>query len=165
MLDQSLGGYRMAWAHASQIRARVGELVGLTLADAEEYPEWMLGVIRWLRYEADGGLSAGIELVSRRTMAVGLRVHGADGFTQEPIRALEIRSLADQEINFLVPNSLDCGATRIEVVRDLVVDAENEARIEEILAGVEVLLNAGDYALLRPLRNDLVAETEAGARQ
>ena len=28
-----------------------------------------------------------------------------------------------------------------------------------------VLLNAGDYALLRPLRSDLVAETEAGAVQ
>jgi len=165
VLDQSLGGYRMAWAHASQIRARVGELVGLTLADADEYPEWMLGVIRWLRYEADGGLSAGIELVSRRTAAVGLRVHGSDGFTQEPIRALEMRSLADEEINFLAPNTLDCGATRIEVVRDLVAGSENDARVEEILAGVDVLLNAGDYALLRPLRSDLVAETEAGAVQ
>ena len=163
VLDQSLGGYRMAWAHASQIRARVGELVGLTLADANEYPEWMLGVIRWLRYEADGGLSAGVELVSRRTAAVGLRVHGRDGFTQEPIRALEMRSLADEEINFLAPNTLDCGATRIEVVRDLAVGAQSESRVEEMLAGVDVLLNAGDYALLRPLRSDLVSETEDGA--
>ena len=165
VLDQSLGGYRMAWSHASQIRARVGELVGLTLADADEYPEWMLGVIRWLRYEADGGLSAGIELISRRTAAVGLRVHGNDGFAQEPIRALEMRSLADEEINFLVPNTLDFGATRIEVVRDLVTGSDVLSSVEEILAGVDVLLNAGDYALLRPLRRDLVTDAGAEAGQ
>jgi hypothetical protein len=153
VLDQSLGGYRMAWAHASQIRARVGELVGLTFADADEYPEWMLGVIRWLRYEADGGLSAGVELVSHRTEAVGLRTtEGGD-----PIRAVEIRSLDGSERQFLAPNTLDAAATRIQVVRDQPPEAP-EAEFEEILAGVDVLLNAGDYALLRPLRSDLVAE-------
>lgn len=163
VLDQSLGGYRMSWAHASQIRARVGELVGLTLAEADEYPEWMLGVVRWLRYEADGGLSAGVELISRRTAAVGLRVHDSDGVTHEAIRALEMHALEDEEVNFLAPNSLDCGATRIEVVRD--AGNPDEPDIEEILAGVDVLLNAGDYALLRPLRRDLVADAESEAEQ
>lgn len=164
VLDQSLGGYRMAWDHAQQIRARVGELVGLTLADADEDPEWMLGVIRWLRYEVDGSLSAGIELISRLTVAVGLRVHGKDGLAQEPIRALEMYALEDgQQINFLAPNSLDSDATRIEVVRDHgnAATAE-EPRVEEMLAGVDVLLNAGDYALLRPLRRDLVADLDRG---
>lgn len=167
VLDQSLGGYRMAWDHADQIRARVGELVGLTLADADEDPEWMIGVIRWLRYEDDGGLSAGVELISRRTVAVGLRVHGKDGFTQEPIRALEMEALEDSdEINFLAPNSLDSGATRIEVVRDQGgAGMTGVPAIEEMLAGVDVMLNAGDYALLRPLRRDLVAEPENGAGQ
>ena len=153
ILDQSLGGYRMAWAHAGQIRARVGELVGLTFADADEYPEWMLGVIRWLRYEADGGLSAGVELVSRHTEAVGLRT--TEG--EDPIRAVEMRSMADGERQYLAPNTLDAAATRIQVVRDQPADAP-ETQVEEILAGVDVLLNAGDYALLRPLRSDLVAE-------
>jgi hypothetical protein len=166
VLDQSLGGYRMSWPKASQIRARVGELVGLTFADADEYPEWMLGVVRWLRYEPDGGLSAGVELISRRTAAVGLRVHDGDGGTGEPIRALEMHSLDDDaELNFLAPNSLDCGATRIEVVRDQASGAGDEPGVEEILAGVDVLLNAGDYALLRPLRNDLVADAESGAER
>ena len=164
ILDQSLGGYRMAWDHADQIRARVGELVGLTLAADDEEPEWMLGVIRWLRYEDNGGLSAGVELIARRTSAVGLRVHGKEGVVEEPIRALEMEALdGSRELNFLAPNALDCGATRIEVVRD-----EAEASLvgapgsEEILAGVDVLLNAGDYALLRPLRPDLVLAADAG---
>ena len=160
MLDQSLGGYRMAWAHASQIRARVGELVGLTLAEPDERPEWMLGVIRWLRYEDDGGLSAGVELVSRRTGPVGLRVHGKDGFAREPVRAVEMESLDDaDEIQFLAPNSMDLGAAKIEVVRDQAEQGLDGApAVEEILAGINVLLNAGDYALLRPLRRDRVEQ-------
>lgn len=168
VLDQSLGGYRLAWAQADQVRARVGELVGLTLADDDaDEPEWMLGVVRWLRYEDDGGLSAGVELISRRTVAVGLRVHGKDGFAREPIRALEMESLAEgEEINFLAPNSLDAGATRIEVVRDSSnARMDGTAGVEEILAGVDVMLNAGDYALLRPLRHDLVVEAAIGVTQ
>jgi hypothetical protein len=157
VLDQSLGGYRMAWAQANQVRARVGELVGLTLADAEELrPDWMLGVVRWLRYEDDGGLSAGVELVARRTGAIGLRVHGKDGFAREPVRAVEMESLTEEgEIHVLAPNSMDTGAARIEVVRDIAERGLVEApQVEEILAGINLLVNAGDYALLRPLRSD-----------
>jgi hypothetical protein len=157
VLDQSLGGYRMAWAQASQIRARVGELVGMTLGEPEELrPDWMLGVVRWLRYEDDGGLSAGIELIARRTAAIGLRVHGKDGFAREPVRAVERESLWDEgEIHFLAPNSMDTGAARVEVVRDAAERGLAEVpQVEEILAGINLLLNAGDYALLRPLRTD-----------
>jgi hypothetical protein len=156
VLDQSLGGYRMAWPQASQIRARVGELVGLSLAEPEERGDWMLGVVRWLRYEDDGGLSAGIELVSRRTAPIGLRVHGKDGFAREPVRAVEIESLDDaDEIQFLAPNSMDTGAATIEVVRDLAEPGLRDSPpVEEFLAGINLLLNAGDYALLRPLRAD-----------
>jgi hypothetical protein len=157
VLDQSLGGYRMAWAQANQIRARVGELVGLTLADADEmHPDWMIGVVRWLRYEDDGGLSAGIELVARRTAPIGLRVHGKDGFTREPVRGVEMEALDEEGvIHFLAPNSMDTGAARIEVVRDVAERGIVEAPpVEEILAGINLLVNAGDYALLRPLRAD-----------
>ena len=160
VLDQSMGGYRLAWAQASQIRARVGELVGLTLAEADELrPDWMLGVVRWLRYEDDGGLSAGVELVARRTAAIGLRVHGNDGFAREPVRAIEMESLDEAgDFHFLAPNSMDTGAARIEVVRDAAERGLVEApSVEEILAGINLLVNAGDYALLRPLRADQVA--------
>jgi hypothetical protein len=164
VLDQSLGGYRIGWPQAGQIRARVGELVGLTLDEGEEPTEWMIGVVRWLRYEDDGGLSAGVELVSRRTAAIGLRVHGKDGFAAEPVRAVEMEALDDaSEINFLAPNSMEAGAARVEVVRDGAergLGGEAPA-VEELLAGINLLLNAGDYALLRPLRAD---QAEPGRR-
>ncbi len=167
VLDQSLGGYRLAWDHAQQIRARVGEVVGLSLAAADEEPEWMLGVVRWLRYEDNDGLSAGVELLSRRTLAVGLRVHGGNGGAQAPVRAVEMEGLErGDDMNFLAQNALDSAATRVEVVRDESAGGfAAKAGLEDLLAGVDVLLNAGDYALLRPLRPDLVLEADAGAAQ
>src|SRR5690606_1111404 len=63
VLDQSLGGYRLSWAASEQVRARVGELVGLSLS-GEDDRDWMVGVVRWLRYENDGAVQAGIELLA-----------------------------------------------------------------------------------------------------
>jgi hypothetical protein len=82
----------------------------------------------------------------------------------EPTRALEIESLeGGGELHFLAPIGMDCGAKRIEVIRDeCAARTLNEAGTEEILAGIDLMLNAGDYALLRPLRADLVAEGGAG---
>ena len=158
VLDQSLGGYRVVWDNANQIRARVGELVGITLAEADEQPDWMIGVVRWLRYEPDGGLSAGIELVSRQASAIGLRVFERGGTPRVATRALEIESIdMEGERCFLAPGVSDTEATRIEVIRDEFEyrDATLPA-VEELVAGLDVLVNAGEYAVLRPLRTDLV---------
>lgn len=165
VLDQSLGGYRVAWDNANQIRARVGELVGITLAAEDEEPDWMIGVLRWLRYEADGGLSAGIELVSRRASAIGLRIHDRGGSARAPTRALEIESIdLEGETCFLAPGVSDTEATRIEVIRDEFEYRDRDApAVEELLAGLDVLVNAGEYAVLRPLRQDLVTGIDEAA--
>ncbi|HMB56884.1 MAG TPA: hypothetical protein VKM35_06710 [Arenimonas sp.] len=164
-LDQSLGGYRMAWDNADQIRARVGELVGLTLAEGEDDPEWMVGVVRWLRYEANGGLSAGVELLSRRASAVGLRLHERDGSSRTPLRAVELEAIdGSDERAFVAATVLDAMATRVEVIRKNDDYAyEVRALNEELLAGVDVMMNAGDYSVLRALRGDLVSASEAEA--
>jgi hypothetical protein len=158
VLDQSLGGYRVVWDNANQIRARVGELVGITLANEEEEPDWMVGVVRWLRYEPDGGLSAGIELVSRQAHAIGLRVHDRSGNARTATRALEIESIdLEGERCFLAPGVSDTEATRIEIIRDEYEWRETALpATEELVAGLDVLVNAGEYAVLRPLRTDLV---------
>jgi hypothetical protein len=165
VLDQSLGGYRVTWDNANQIRARVGELVGITLAAEDEEPDWMIGVLRWLRYEPDGGLSAGIELVSRQASAIGLRVFDRGGVARSPTRALEIESIdLEGERCFLAPGVADTEATRIEVIRDEFEwrDVELPAS-EELVAGLDVLVNAGEYAVLRPLRSDLVTGVDEAA--
>jgi len=93
VLDHGLGGYRLQWPAGQQPRARIGELVGLNGAAPGLEPDWMLGVIRWLRYGADGGLMAGVELLSRRCLAVAVRP-GADHRGQ-PVRALALQPLDD----------------------------------------------------------------------
>ncbi len=164
VLDQSMGGYRMAWDNANQIRARVGELVGVTLAETEDDGEWMVGVVRWLRYETNGGLSAGVELLSRRAFPVGLCLVEVDGAAKAPVRGVEINDMGGEGHGyFLAATALESEAARIEIVRDTAV-AEFEGMLssENMLAGLDALINAGDYAVLRPLRQDLVIETPDG---
>ncbi len=149
VLDQSLGGYRMAWDSAEQARARVGELVGLNFGDEGEDQDWMVGVMRWLRYEDDGSLSAGVELLSRRSSAVALRVVSPDGGSRQVNRAVEIFPIDGQRGRcFLANASIEAGS-RVEVIHDLASHfPELAPRGPDVLADVEVLLNAGDYVML-----------------
>lgn len=160
VLDQSLGGYRIAWDNANQIRARVGELVGFSFGDDDELSYWMVGVVRWLRYEPDGGLSAGVELLSRRSKAVGLRLHDRDGGLRPPMRALQIVVVdGGDECCYLTSAIAETEATRIELVRE---DDEYEVMptpaSNSVVASVDAMLNAGDYVVLRPLRSDAVQD-------
>lgn len=149
VLDQSLGGYRMAWDSAEQARARVGELVGLNFGDQGEEQEWMVGVMRWLRYEDDGSLSAGVELLSRRACAVALRVVSADGGSRQLNRAVEIFPIDGTTGRCFISNASIESGSRIEVIHDVASRfPEIGPRGPDLLPDVEVLLNAGDYVLL-----------------
>ncbi|MFY2764544.1 hypothetical protein [Arenimonas sp. MALMAid1274] len=160
VLDQSLGGYRMVWESADQARARVGELVGLNFGDEGEDAEWMVGVMRWLRYEDDGSLSAGVELLSRKSSAVALRVVSADGGSRQINRAVEIFPIEGGTGRCFVSNAAIESGSRIEVIHDSSGQfPELTPRGPDLLPEVEVVLNAGDYVLLGERR----AETEAAA--
>lgn len=158
VLDQSLGGYRLAWERAEAVRARVGELVGLTSTLAgdtlldKEARSWMVGVIRWLRYDPQGGVDAGIELLARRAYAVGLRSLDSNGVPRAPLRGIQIDRLRPQHagaMHFLAPSVLDAQVDRLEVARapDPEHFEETQAQISEC-ADLRVLENAGDYLLL-----------------
>ena len=160
VLDQSLGGYRMAWDSAEQARAKVGELVGLGFGEAGEELDWMVGVMRWLRYETDGSLSAGVELLSRRSSPVALRVVSADGGSRQVQRAVEVFPIDGTPGRcFVCSASVEAGS-RVEVIHDAASHIpEVGARGPDLLEDVEVLLNAGDYVLLGE-RLPAPAETE-----
>jgi hypothetical protein len=152
VLDQSLGGYRLSWNRDESLRARVGELVGVAIAGDDDARDWMVGVIRWLRYDPQGEVDAGIELLARRAHAVGLRSFDTLGAPKPPLRAIQIDCLrpeANGSLHFLAPAVLDAQAARIEVAR--AVDADDfegtgvpVSQCSDIL----VLENAGDYLLL-----------------
>lgn len=87
--DQSLGGYLLSWAPREPLKVRVGELVGLALPVEEERDrEWMLGVIRWMRFSRAEQCECGVELLAHRFCAV--TVQGQDsalpGLLYAPLR-------------------------------------------------------------------------------
>lgn len=75
VLDHSFGGYRIHWQADSSLRVRIGEVIGLNVQNPNSEPDWMIAVIRWLRYEQDNSVSAGLELISRRCHAVAMRIY------------------------------------------------------------------------------------------
>ena len=152
VLDQSLGGYRVAWRGEESLRARVGELVGVAVACDDEAREWMVGVIRWLRYDATGEVDAGLELLARRAQAVGLRSLDAAGIPRSPLRAIQIQTLrpnGNGSLHFLAPAVLDVRAPRLEVARAAdPEDFEDESATVATCSEIHVLENAGDYLFL-----------------
>lgn len=152
VLDQSLGGYRVAWGGEETLRARVGELVGVAVACDDDSREWMVGVIRWLRYDASGEVDAGVELLARRAQAVGLRSLDAAGVPKSPLRAIQIQTLranGNGALHFLAPAVLDVRAPRLEVARAADPDDfEEEDLPVATCSEIHVLENAGDYLLL-----------------
>ena len=154
VLDQSLGGYRLCWAHEEGLRARVGELVGVTLAGDEEERDWMVGVIRWLRYGTGGEVDAGVELLARRAQAVGLRSVDPRGEQKPVLRAIQLdapRPDGQATLRFLAPALLDARASQLEVARapepeDF--DSETEVVSASRCSDILVLESAGDYLLL-----------------
>jgi hypothetical protein len=152
VLDQSLGGYRLSWSREESLRARVGELVGVAIAGDEDARDWMVGVIRWLRFDPHGEVDAGIELLARRAHAVGLRSVDARGAPKPPLRAIQIDALrrtGQGAVHFVAPALLDIQAPRLEVAR--AVDADDFEQAEAPLStcsDILVLENAGDYLLL-----------------
>jgi hypothetical protein len=117
VLDHSLGGYRLKWEAGQTPRARIGEVVGLNGAPpGAGEPDWMLGIIRWLRYESEGAVMAGVELLTRRCAALALRpVQG--GHAGQLLRALEIPPLEEGLPRaFLISGRLEQHTPRLEVL-------------------------------------------------
>lgn len=150
VLDQSLHGYRVAWGSQAQARARVGELVGLSLADEpDEERDWMVGIIRWLRYEADGGISAGIELLARRARAVGLC--GLNGRADErpPLRALALLPLnGEAGPRYLSQDGDEFDGSEVEILRPSSrLDGADADIVGASRVRLGLLHNGGDYVL------------------
>lgn len=94
--DQSLGGYRLRWKAEHGVRVRIGELVGLALPLASDIPrDWAIGTVRWLRYDDDGAVEAGVDLVARRSRAATLRGLSVSGGAEGSSRALALTALCD----------------------------------------------------------------------
>ncbi len=155
VLDQSLGGYRLRWTAEKRVRARVGELIGLSVSGGGDVHDWMVGVVRWLRYDPDGGMYAGVELLARRAQPLGVRVLGGDGVSrpaQRGIRLRPVRREQEGDWTLLVPSLVDARA-RLEIAHNGVMDDFDEPEPAVLRLQPRVVLeNAGDYVLLAAQR-------------
>jgi hypothetical protein len=150
VLDHSLGGYRLKWGVGQTSRARIGEVVGLnSAAPGVGEPDWMLGIIRWLRYETDGAVMAGIELLTRRCSALALRpVQG--GHAGQLLRALEIPPLGEGLPRaFLISGRIEQNTPRLEVLYGFEPYRVLPSRtMESVLTETTALAANVDYTLL-----------------
>lgn len=155
VLDQSLGGYRVRWDAAQGVRARIGELVGLSLPLDGETRDWSVGLVRWLRYDEDGAMEAGIDLIARRGHAVALRALDIEGSSQAPVRAIGLMPMDNQTAEgerevFLVDSVAGLDGPRIEVVRNgnrWDFEEGDGAKIYDC-GQLKVLRRNGDYLLV-----------------
>jgi hypothetical protein len=148
--DQGLGGYRLQWAAESGAKARIGELVGLAApGDAEdgEDREWMIGVIRWLRFSQDGQVDAGVELLARQAEAAALRISETGSGFKTPVRAIELEPLhpGNGGMSFLAPSIGERGFVRIEVSMRPERYAETREPRVRVIADIDLLENTGAY--------------------
>ncbi|MEO7326249.1 MAG: hypothetical protein ABIW82_15610 [Dokdonella sp.] len=173
VLDQSLGGYRIVWergAAGGQVHARVGELVGLALPEtnADARPDWMAGVIRWIRIDDQGRVDAGVELLARRVLPVGARALGG-AQQRAAVRGLLLAPLAtngnDDYHSLVVSTEIERAASDIEltVPADL-LGPPRPARTEAV-TGLRVIEATGIYQhFALPERADAMAAIAPSAR-
>jgi len=148
VLDQSLGGYRVIWPAAENLRARIGELVILASAAlADEAQDWMVGVMRWLRIHADASVEAGIELLARRAKPASLRSYDDERHLRPPMRALLLDSLGEDSLpaTVLTPPLLERHLERVELTVPLdIYDEKPEAHVE-VITDLDVINDTGTY--------------------
>lgn len=150
VLDQSLGGYRLVWDKIDGMRVKVGELLGLApLADDVEAQDWMIGAIRWLRIEPSGALDAGVELLARRALPVGLRSFDAQNLPRSAMRGVLLETMNDDASavgdSILTPQMFDRDAHEIELTRPGDPFGWPTEAVVETLGDVRVSENGGGY--------------------
>lgn len=101
VVDQSFGGYRVYWERGNPgetVKVKVGELVGMAWPDGDSAPQdWMVGVIRWMRIDDDGRVHAGINLMARRSLAIGVNAVNSDGMAQRDHRGILLSPMRSEE--------------------------------------------------------------------
>jgi cyclic-di-GMP-binding protein len=149
VLDQSLGGYQLEWDKRHAVRAKVGELVGLAVpSEGAGERDWMLAIIRWLRYDPEGGLDAGVELLARRARAVGLRPPNGKDTVRAALRGIEfrhVRDASDDGLHVLAPAIVERHVGVLEVTRGVdPMDFDGEPSVSW-LKNMRMIEHTGDY--------------------
>lgn len=153
VLDQSLGGYRLLWDRAEGLKAKVGELVALAAPaeDEEDSPDWLVGVLRWLKGGANDSLEAGVQLLSRRVEPIAVRAVSETQSNRAILRGLLLAPLAidgDDQQTLLAPSILDASGA-LELLRLPDPAGIEERQLVQPVPFLELVENAGAYRQFR----------------
>lgn len=151
-MDQSLGGYRLRWESSDAVRARIGEVIGLSVPYDNGERNWMVGVVRWLRYDGEA-MDAGIDLIGHRAHAIAVRALD-DTDQRPPVRGIEfadpLENAAKGGLRLLVPAVLATEeGMRIEVSRSAdPLDFDETGPQVYLCTPLSVDESTGDYLVL-----------------
>ena len=85
LVNQSPGGYCLAWPGETPAQLQAGELLGLRNNTEES---WSVAVVRWVRQVRGSGPQVGIELIAPQAQPCGLRLLRKTDQGSEYLRAL-----------------------------------------------------------------------------
>lgn len=122
--NESAGGYRLAIDESDEIKIQVGELLGLRPRHSSETCK--IGVIRWMRQTASGGMEVGIQVLAPQVNPVMIRSARLGGKASEFQPALmlpEVPALG-QAATLLTPIMLFETGTELQLHHP-----ENDVRI------------------------------------
>lgn len=142
--DQSLGGYRVYWSPEEVIRAQVGEVVGISLPDDGDEKDWVIGVIRWLNVEKNGGVEAGIQLLSHHNQASAVKFQSRGQQESTYLRALLLSGgpLQSQHRTLIVPGIVtDLPEEILMVVQPDQFSPQDAGQLQKIFPNVLVERN------------------------
>lgn len=152
VLDQSETGYRLLWSADAQARIRVGELVAMSLHDEVIEPRaWLLGMIRWLRYEENGSVSAGVELIALHARAVAMQALARTAAVSDPVRAIEFIGINDYPARGFVASTVAATLRprqQILRVHDASVQVLGAAMATSDMLDLQVVTSTSEYRLL-----------------
>jgi hypothetical protein len=81
ILNESANGYCIERVGGDNATVQVGELIGIKRGGNGKSWKWGIGVIRWMKFNADNNLQVGIEMMNPDAAAIGLRsTASADNF-------------------------------------------------------------------------------------
>lgn len=132
LLNKSRGGCALSREQRPLYTVRVGDLIGLCLAETDHGGYWRLGIIRWLMIDKGRHYHIGVQLLGRDSEPVALRLNGIN---REPQRAFRINH--GQEISLLTARGLLKPDQTVEVHGSDGVESLQTSQLIEEMAGFE----------------------------
>ena len=153
ILDQGFGGYRVLWERGGAgetVKVKVGELVGLALPESPMPPsDWMVGIIRWMRIDDAGRVDAGIGLLARRSLAIGINaldesrnaLHDRRGILLSPMRTEDSAIYS----SLLTPGLFEREPSAIRLTLPVDPNRWPSSACTLVVSGVGAMESAGAY--------------------